>query len=432
MKTAAVFTLGCRLNQADSALLCDRLNRMGYTLMEPGSAGQLDLLIINSCTVTGTAAQKSRQAAHKFRKQHPGALIIVTGCSAEIDRDCWQRENCVDVILTNPEKRRLSELVTDYLNGQPTHSGMALSLGQPPEVFRERAAGRFPFRSRAFVKIQEGCNNFCSYCIVPYARGPERSRDAAEVLAECRQLIDRHFPEIVLTGVNVCAYHDHGKTLSRLLDELCALPGDFRIRLSSTEPHPDNMTLLETMSRQARLCRFLHLSLQHGSNAILRAMNRHYTAEEYAEFVQRARQLLPDIHIGTDVIVGFPGETEKYFLESCALIEQLRFANTHIFSYSPRRGTPAATMPDQVPSPAVKERYDYLKKITDRQKREFAAGQLGKTLPVIFERTDRDGLAVGWSDNYLQIHAAAVPLRRIVPVTIAGDSENLLGIPCRS
>ena len=398
---AAVFTLGCRLNQADSALICDRLKSDGWEIVRPEYAGRIDLLIINTCTVTAAASRKSRQAARRFKSKHSEACILVTGCSAEIENSAWADEEVVDIILTNPEKKQISSLVKDFLDKKNISSGHTFSIDQPLEIFKEKTGGNFPFKSRAFLKVQEGCNNFCTYCIVPYARGPERSRDWDEIIADFKQFISKGFEEIVLTGVNICAYNDKGRTLNELIESLCALPGGFRIRLSSTEPHPNNIALLKTMAENPKVCRFLHLSLQHGCDEILKAMGRKYTTSEFAAFIKEARRLIPDIHLGTDVIVGFPGETEEHFEQEIEFIKKINFSNIHIFTYSKREKTPAATMPDQVPGNIANERRLRLVKIADKMKTDFVKSQIGKTLPVIFERKNKAGYFQGWSDNYI-------------------------------
>lgn len=427
-RKAIVFTLGCRLNSADSALLVSRLTEAGYEVSE--SAENVALIIVNSCTVTAEAARKSRQMVRKFRSMHPEAVIVVTGCSAELDREAFLADSAADVVLTNPEKRSLPELVGEFLAGHAGLGGALKSMQQPVTPFRENAFGSFPFRSRAFLKIQEGCGNFCSYCIVPYARGPERSRAFDEVLADCRKAVEAGFPELVLTGVNTCAYSDSGRDLGALVHEIARIDGEFRIRLSSTEPAPGNRSLLDVMSSEPKVCRFLHLALQNGSDRILAAMNRHYTAAEYADFVRAARERIPGIHLGSDLIVGFPGETEEDFAESCRFVESMEFANLHIFTYSPRAGTPAAALPGRIPPDVAKERHKRLEVIAAESKRRFIAGLYGQKLPVIFERIDSDGMARGWSDNYVELRVPAdeVPLDRIVPVeaTAENTASNLV------
>ncbi len=416
-KQAVLHTLGCRLNTADSALLTARLEALGYEIVEKSEAPSL--IVINSCTVTGEAARKSRQAVRKFRAAHPGAVIVVTGCGAELETDAFRRDNAADLVLTNPEKRSIAELLGRYLEDRTRGGGTHSSNDEPVTVFHENAFSRFPFRSRAFLKIQEGCNNFCTYCIVPYVRGRERSRDFGEVLDECRRAIAAGFAELVLTGVNTCAYCDSGRDLGELIRAVARLDGDFRIRLSSTEPDPHNLALLDVMASEPRVCRFLHLALQHGSNRILAKMNRHYTTEDYAAFAAAARGKIPGLHLGSDLIVGFPGETDADFEESRAFVESMQFANLHLFTYSPRQGTPAAAFPDQIPAKTAHARYEKMRQSALAGKQAFHASQLGKKLPVIFETVDRSGFARGWSDNYLAVRAPAesVPLNRIVTVT---------------
>ncbi|MDD3116756.1 MAG: tRNA (N(6)-L-threonylcarbamoyladenosine(37)-C(2))-methylthiotransferase MtaB [Victivallaceae bacterium] len=418
-RNAAIHTIGCRLNQADSALICGRLREAGWELVKPDDNSFIDLLIINSCSVTAAAAQKSRQAARRFKRLHPAAKVVVTGCSAEIDRDSLLNESSIDLVIGNPGKKKLIELIESlFADVEPVVSKKISSMDEiSGSIFQESTTAQFPFKSRAFLKIQEGCENFCSYCIVPYARGPERSRDRDEIIADFKQLLASGFPEIVLTGVNICAYHDRGWGLPELIEKLCTFAGEYRIRLSSTEPHPDNLELIEVMSKNPKICRFLHLALQHGSDTILKSMNRKYTAADYRRFVQTARQNIPGIHIGTDLIVGFPGETDALFAESCQLVEAMEFANMHIFSFSPRRGTPAATMPEQVSAAEIKARYHILEKIAAESSLKFRNSQLKHCLPVIFEKK-RNGICSGWSDNYINIttNAANIKLHQIVNI----------------
>ncbi|MEG2076657.1 MAG: tRNA (N(6)-L-threonylcarbamoyladenosine(37)-C(2))-methylthiotransferase MtaB, partial [Victivallaceae bacterium] len=386
---AAIFTLGCRLNQADGALLADRLSRRQWNIVDPAGPEDKQLIIINGCSVTGSAAQKSRQAARKFRRQYPEALIIVTGCSAESDYDKLSEDEAIDLVLTNPEKRDLSEIIEQALTQHPKMSAKFSINENPALSFQEHSEGVFNFRSRPFVKIQEGCNNFCTYCIVPYTRGPERSRNYGEIIHECKTHIANGSSEIVLTGVNVCAYNDHGRNLEDLLGELVALPGKFRLRLSSTEPVMSNLALLDVMAAsQGKICEFLHISLQHGADSVLERMKRRYTSEEFRQFVAHARRLMPNIHIGTDVIVGFPGESDEEFQTSCDFIESISFANIHIFTYSPRQGTVAAALPNQIKKRLAAERYEKLSEIAGNGKLKYRQSFVNSEFDVIFERVD--------------------------------------------
>ncbi|MBN2642515.1 MAG: tRNA (N(6)-L-threonylcarbamoyladenosine(37)-C(2))-methylthiotransferase MtaB [Victivallales bacterium] len=401
-RTVAALTLGCRLNQADTALIFDRLGKAGFSVVKPEHPGGVDVMIVNTCTVTGTAAQKSRQAVRKFRRSHPDCCIVVTGCSAGIENSMWHDEPAVDLLLPNTEKKHIAEHLARYFK---EHRPLLFdSVAQEWEqVFSEQASGSFPFKSRALLKVQEGCNSFCSYCIVPYARGRERSRDWREIIDEFKSMLDNGYREIVITGVNVSTYNHQGRKLPELLHALLSINGDYRIRLSSTEPHPDNRALLDLIADNDKVCRFLHLSVQHGTDEILTAMNRHYTIAEFSAFVAEARSRIPNIHIGTDIITGFPGETDQLFEETCDFARRMHFANTHIFTFSPREGTPAATFPDQIPADKAKQRHDELSRICSASAQEYLRDQQGATLPVLFERRLKSGELSGWSDNYVKV-----------------------------
>lgn len=422
-KNAIIYTLGCRLNSADSALLVDRLEKANFNIVQ--SADRVDLVVVNSCTVTAEAARKSRQTISKFRALYPQAVIVVTGCSAELDADRYLKEHIADLVLTNPEKREIADLILDFLAGRANSGSHETSLQQPKSSFCENAISRFPFRSRAFIKIQEGCDNFCSYCIVPYTRGPARSRHVGEVLADCKNTLSQGYPEIVLTGVNTSTYFDSGYNLGALVQEICRLEGDFRLRLSSTEPHQENLGLLEVMAAEPKVCRFLHLSLQSGCDRILKAMGRHYSCEDYAEFLRLAREKIPGIHLGSDLIVGFPGETEEDFAQTLDFVEKMAFANLHIFTYSPRPGTPATSLPGRISPAEAKARFLRVKAVAERSRKQFIESQYGQLLPVIFETIGRNHLAQGWSDNYLAVHAPAETVELGKIVQIIATPENL-------
>jgi threonylcarbamoyladenosine tRNA methylthiotransferase MtaB len=388
-KFAEIHTLGCRLNIADSALLTARLEKAGYELLEGSGNGSVDLIVLNSCAVTAEAAAKSRRMVRRMRRDNPQAKIIVTGCAAQLDPESFLNSGA-DAALPNGGKKLIPEKAFEEFVSETDQM-----------VFKEDSLSAFPFRSRAFIKIQEGCNNFCTYCIVPYVRGRERSRSFDEVVADCRKALADGFPELVLTGVNTCAYNDSGRELPELLRTLCAIPGDFRIRLSSTEPRMDNFSMIDAMAEGGdKVCRFLHLSLQHGSDRILKRMNRRYTCDEFRNFVSAARKRLPGVHIGTDIIVGFPGETDSDFAQCLEFVREMAFANIHIFSYSPRPGTPAAKMSGQVDPAVVKERFRQLKAVADESAAAFFRSQTGKNAQVIFERSE-NGRLRGWSDNYI-------------------------------
>lgn len=427
-RTVVFVTIGCRLNQADSALMADRLRNAGYIITETEN-GTPDVIIMNTCSVTGTAARKSRQSLRQLRRKNPDACIIVTGCSADIEKDFWENESSADIVIVNEGKKKILEYLDAFFNKTPFEN---INVSANDAVFHEDASAYFPFKSRAFLKIQEGCNSFCSYCIVPYARGRERSRDWTEVIAEFKSLLNNGHKEIILSGVNTCTYKCDGRTLPDLLSELCSFDGDYRVRLSSTEPHPCNRDLLKVMAENKdKVCRFLHLPLQHGTDEILKKMNRKYSLAEYAGLVNLARSEINDIHIGTDIIVGFPGETENLFGQMLEFVRNMNFSNAHIFTFSPRKGTPAAAMNGKVPEREMKERAACLSSITSDSAKRFAASQLGQPLKILVERT-HDGVASGWSDNYLTCNIQdSTVLKNSICEAVAFNMNADLSIDCK-
>ena len=401
--TAAVMTLGCRLNQADSALLNDRLIRLGFQIVSPDAASSPNLILVNSCTVTETAYKKSKQALRSIRAENPQSFIVFTGCAADVSRDELEQNQDIDLVLTNEQKKDIETILPQYLallEKRDAPAAPKLAKG----IFAEQAQGVFPFRSRAFIKVQEGCNNSCSYCIVPTARGPERSRDLKEIAAEFKKAVADGFQEIVLTGVNTCHYKAGKVGMPELIDRLCEIPGDFRIRLSSTEPCDELFPIVDAMKRNsAKVCEFLHLPLQSGCDRILKAMNRHCDTAKFAEYAAYAREAIPNLHLGTDIIVGFPGETEADFAESLGFLRKMNFANIHIFPYSPRSGTPAADMPDKVQKTVVADRIEQLKALKEECAQKFAKSLVGTTGAVLIETNcNKKELWDGWSGNYVR------------------------------
>ena len=431
MTTAAIVTLGCRLNQADSALLAGRLRRMGIEQV-PYTDDGADVLIINSCAVTATASRKSRQTLRQFRTKHPDAILILTGCAANVDRKSFDIDG-IDLILSNEEKKTIEEKLEPLLEKR----GIAVN---PPrhfesvaadKVFAEHVFAEYPYKSRANLKVQEGCNNFCSYCIVPYARGRERSRDFQETLDEFKRLLDAGFQEIAVTGINTCAYNCGGRRLPDLLEALMNIPGEFRLRLGSTEPGDILFRTLEIMAESnGKICEFLHPSLQHGSDTILKAMNRHYLTGMYREFVDRARAKVPDIHIGTDLIVGFPGETDELFEESFEFVRSIAFANMHIFPFSPREGTKAASMKPLVLGDKVEERVARLHALASEMMTAYHRSLIGTVQTVIPEECSAES-GEGWSGTYVRTRILRPDLvpGHLVRTTITGMDDNgvLLG-----
>ena len=397
MPTYSIFTLGCRLNQADSALLAGNLEQHGFSALPWGQAA--DLLLINSCTVTAVASSKTRQLLQSARRFAPQAYIVLLGCDANAESERWRQCPELDLLLPNPKPQDLVSLLPPVLRRE----NQPVVAQSPPQVegFTLEGCGEHGKRTRATLKIQEGCDFHCSYCIVPQTRGPARSRQLDDLLREAEMLLQRGYRELVISGVNIACYENKGADLPDLLARLLQLGKGFRLRLGSTEPGPCLRKLVDLMAEQSQICRFLHLPLQYGEDSILQRMGRHYDCQTYENSVRYAIEKLPGLCLGSDLILGFPGETDESFAACLDYVRSIPFGLLHIFPYSPRQGTAAAKMKNRPPSPVVKARAAEMRKIAAHKEREFAKSQIGKNLPVLLEKSSPG--AQGWSDNYLQI-----------------------------
>jgi threonylcarbamoyladenosine tRNA methylthiotransferase MtaB len=375
--------LGCKLNQAEIERLGRQFEAAGHRVV--GSLAEADLHVVNSCTVTHTAARESRKAAGSARRSGRPVRTVLTGCYATGSPEEAARLAGVDLVVPNAEKERLVELV---------HA--AFPEEDPPVP----CASHVPL-TRALVKVEDGCNMRCSFCIIPFTRGTQRSRPAAEVVTEVRDLVGRGHREIVITGVQISAWRSKGGRLGDLVRAILDETEVPRLRLTSIAPWDLDERLLD-LWRDHRLCRHLHLSLQSGATATLRRMRRPYTAEGYLALLGRVRAAVPGVAVTTDVIVGFPGETGEEFAESLATVEAAGFAKVHVFPYSPRPGTTAERMPDQVPPEEKKERMERMLAAADHAERAFRTAHLGTRQTVLWERP-KEGLGHGLTDNYLRV-----------------------------
>ena len=401
-------TLGCRLNQADTALLFSRLTTAGFEIIQNLKIHTPDVIIINTCTVTCNAASKSRQAARQLKRKYPSSCMVVTGCDCNKAIDAWKAEEIVDIVMANNGKKDIIAHLTQWFNNKSNtnlqdNKVTIQAITPTADVFHEDTFASFPFRQRAFLKIQEGCNSFCTYCIVPFVRGPERSRAYEEVINEAKNLINQNYKEIIITGVNISTYNDSSHKITDLLQEIASLPGEFRIRLSSMEPHEENLALIDLISEYKKICPFLHIPVQSGSNKILDKMGRKYNSQSFLDFINYARTKIPNIHLGTDIISGFPGETDQLFEETCNFLKNASFANIHSFRFSPREGTPAADFKNQVPHRIIKNRAEIIQKIANESKSKFIYSQLGEELNILVEKKDFDSnICSGWTENYIK------------------------------
>ncbi|MGQ9599268.1 MAG: tRNA (N(6)-L-threonylcarbamoyladenosine(37)-C(2))-methylthiotransferase MtaB [Anaerolineae bacterium] len=413
-------SLGCKLNQSEMDALAIQLAQAGHQIV--GQPGEATLCIFNTCAVTHVAAQKSRQALRRLHRENPSASLIVTGCYAELSPEEVQDLPGVEWVIGNRAKELLGERIGNLRSGVPSSPVCGPSFPLPH------------FRTRAFVKIQDGCDNACSYCVIRLARGPQRSRPADQVLDEVRMRLAVGYQEVVLTGVHIGAYGAdregslQGLDLWGLITRILAETNVPRLRLSSIEPWDLSERAFSCWD-DGRLCRHLHLPLQSGCTATLQRMARRYTAAEFAAWVSAARAAIPGLAVTTDVIVGFPGETEEEFAESLQFVEALGFARVHVFPYSPRPGTPAAEMPHQVPASVKAERARVLHTVAVATARAFARQFVGQTVQVLWESASLTPAGLLWkglTDNYLRVfavHPAALK-NTFTPVRLVAVTET--------
>ncbi len=401
MRRVAFYTLGCKVNQYETEAMRELFINRGDMVV--GADEAADIYVINTCTVTGMSDKKSRQVIRRFRRQNAEAVIAVVGCYAQIAPAEVMAIDGVNLVMGTHQRSR----ILDYLEGLGAEDRreVVTDIGQIRE-FEEMTVDRIEGRTRAFVKIQDGCDRYCSYCIIPYARGPVRSREADNVAAEVARLSEKGFAEVVLTGIHVASYGKdlkHG-SLMDLIRRIDGMPGIRRIRLSSLEPTLMTAAFAEALSGCEKVCPHFHLSLQSGSDTVLARMNRKYTVAGYREAVAAIRAHWPEAAITTDIIAGFPGETEAEFQETCAFVREMDFARVHVFGFSPREGTPAAVMEAQVPAEVRQSRVETLIAISDSLTQGYLARFLGRELRIIVEASDPvNNRAEGLTDNYLRV-----------------------------
>lgn len=408
---AAFHTLGCKVNQYESEAMREQFAAAGFELV--GEDELADVYVINTCTVTGIADRKSRQYIRRMKRLNPAAVVAVTGCYAQIGaQELWQMPE-VDIVAGSGEKGRLLSYVQEALAG----GGRSLHVRGYDELCEYQDRGiicSMESRTRAYIKVQEGCDRFCAYCVIPLARGKVRSRDPQEVVAEAKALLSRGFKELILTGINTALYGREESFAARypgwedgiegLIAALNALPGDFRLRLSSLEPAVVNADYVKRLLKYERLCHHLHLSAQSGSDHVLALMNRPYTAEQYLRITAVLREFDPLYGISTDIIAGFPGETEDDFAASLRLIEQAGFCKVHAFRYSRRPGTAAAERPQQVASKQKNARVALLVQAGERAAQDFFRRAVKDRRRVLFEEREGSYLT-GYTDNYIKVYA---------------------------
>ncbi len=402
-KTVAICTLGCKVNAYESEAVAEQFVKKGYRVIDFDQVA--DVYIINTCTVTHLSDRKSRQMIRRTKQLNADAVLVVMGCYAQTAPEEIAAIPEVDLILGTGDKGRTAEAVEDFLVNQ-TKICMVSDIAKKSD-FEELEITSYEGRSRAFLKVQDGCNNFCSYCIIPFARGRIRSRSLENCVAEARRLAKNGFSEIVLTGIHLASYgkETDGPKLCDLLAALSNIDGIERIRMGSLEPTLFDERFTEQLAGLPKVCRHFHLSLQSGCDETLARMNRKYSTEDFKKAVYNIRMAMPEAAITTDVIAGFPGETDAEFEKTLHFVEKIAFSDMHIFKYSARKGTKAAQMDGQVPPHVKEERSHRLILLAQKMKKSFIEAHVGKIMLVLFEQEHKGipNLFEGKTDNYITV-----------------------------
>lgn len=401
MITVAFMTLGCKVNQYETEAMIELFLSSGYGIVDYEQTA--DVYVINTCTVTNFGDKKSRQAIRKAKKNNPNSIIIVVGCYSQVASEEIEKIDGVNIILGTKDRIKIVEI----LEGYQKEKGILNKVENITKnhEFEKLHLDNMQNRTRAYLKIQDGCNQFCTYCIIPYARGPIRSRLPEDIVLEVNNLVSKGFKEVVLTGIHVASY---GKDLNdinliKIITMINQIDGLERIRFSSIEPNIITDEFLDSLAKLNKVCNHIHLSLQSGCDDILKKMNRHYTTEQYYQSVLKLKQCIKDIAITTDVIVGFPGESEINFYDTCEFVKTIGFSKIHIFPYSAKKGTKAATMQNQIDSLTKNNRVKELSKIEEQMRFNFLNSHKFKTVKVLFETEIEKNIFEGYTTNYIKV-----------------------------
>ncbi len=433
MKKISITTLGCKVNQYESASFASSFEEAGCHVVDEGE--QPDIVVINTCTVTGKAGAQSRQLIRRAARENPEAKIVITGCHAQLDAqnliEMKELEKQPVCIVGNGNKHLL---VSTALQKEPLDLAMVMTRISSKKEICELPVSHFPGRTRAYLKVQDGCDSYCTYCIVPFTRGHSRSLSIDSVIWQAREFERQGYREIVVTGIHVGLYGkdlDEGYDIVRLMKTLCETTQGIRYRLSSIEPNEISDRLIDHIVNLDNFMPHLHIPLQSGSDDILERMNRRYSTTEFKEKIDMYRERLPESAIGIDVLVGFPGETDKQFESSRSFLEKLDCTYLHVFPYSKRPGTIAAGFDNQVEKAIKTRRVASLKQLDKKKKKRFYSRMIGSTRDVLVEaKRDSHGLLKGFSDNYIPLHFQGDDqlINRVVQVEITGlDGLNVLG-----
>ncbi len=418
---AAFYTLGCKVNQYETQEMISLLKNEGYEIIS--HKGKADIYVINSCTVTAESSRKTRQAVRRFRSENEDAIIILTGCFPQAFTEDAKELKEADIILGNNGNHNLIEAINEFNDSKK--QTVKVVAHKREDKYKGIEINTFDGHTRAFIKIQDGCNRYCSYCIIPKARGFSRSRPLEAIRNEIERLAKAGYKEIVFVGINLSAYGlDTGCNICDALEIAENTKGIERFRLGSLEPDHITDAVISRLSKMKKFCPQFHLSLQSGSNEVLKRMNRHYTAEEYLELCKKLKSTFADISLTTDIIVGFPGETEEYFGETIEFAKKCGFMKVHVFPFSPREGTVAYKFTDKIPNAVKAERCSLLQKECDSIRDDFLEATIGKTVNVLFE-TPKGNIQQGYTKNY-------TPVSVVSTESLCGQIREVKILSCKN
>lgn len=413
---------GCKVNQYETNAMTQKFVENGYKVVHVEE--QSDICVINTCTVTNMADKKSRQMIRHIKQLNKDAIIVATGCYAQVNRKELEELDEIDIVVSNNEKQDIVSIVESKL-----HFNSAKPIEEEME-FSEFGTVTYTEKTRAVIKVQDGCNNFCSYCIIPYAKGRVRSRKLENVITEIKKIVEKGIKEVVITGIHVASYgkdFDNDIRLINLLEEINQIEGLKRIRLGSLEPKIITEDFVKRLKKLDKICNHFHLSLQSGCNETLKRMNRKYTIEEFQKVTELLRENFEEVALTTDIIVGFPGETEEEFEMTYKFLEKIKFSKMHVFKYSVRQGTVAAKMPNQIDGTIKEKRSQKLIELSNKNEIEFMKNCIGKTIEVLFEEEKEDGYIEGHTTNYVVIETKGKDLENTIKkVRVEKLEGNLL------
>lgn len=402
MKTVAFITLGCKVNQYETNAMIQQFIEKAYKIVE--HTEKADIYIVNTCTVTNMSDRKSRQMLRRVKELNTDAIVIACGCYAQVAKEELEKIEEIDLVLGNNEKKDIVQHVEKYLKSKIPEIQAEDVMEQ--REFVEFGDVTFTEKTRAVIKIQDGCDRFCSYCIIPYARGRVRSRRPEHIISEITKIAEEGIKEVVITGIHIASYGKDFKedyTLINLLEEINQIKGIERIRLGSIEPLLITEEFVNRLKKLEKICHQFHLSLQSGCDETLKRMNRRYTTEQFQEITKLLRKNFKDSILTTDIIVGFPGETDEEFNKTYSFLEQIKFYKMHVFKYSPRKGTKAAMMPNQIEGNKKEERSRKLISLSNKNQKEYNQSYIGKELEILFEE-EKNGIYQGHTKNYILAH----------------------------